>query len=76
MNKCNNGRDFLFWIASLIVPTRTPGSSSPIFLEELDCTPTDTDILQCNAFSARGLHSCSHSQDVSVRCTGKIITTC
>ncbi len=59
------------WIASLITPTQVPGSNSPIFLEELDCTSTDTDILQCNAFSARGIHSCTHSQDVSVRCTGK-----
>lgn len=32
----------------------------------------DTDILQCNTFSARGIHSCNHSQDVSIRCTGRV----
>ena len=45
----------------------------PIFLEELDCTPTDSDIFQCNSFSTLGIHSCNHSQDVSVRCTGNEI---
>ncbi len=44
----------------------------PIFLESLDCRSTDRDILLCNSFSlARGITSCSHSQDVGVRCTGK-----
>ena len=43
----------------------------PIFLEQLDCGSSDSDILQCNRFSSLGIHSCTHSQDVSVRCTGK-----
>ena len=47
--------------------------SVPIFLEELDCRPTDSDILQCNTFSTLGIHSCSHSEDVSVRCTGTYV---
>ena len=57
--------------ASSVIPTRMPGENSPIFLEQLDCTSSDTDLLQCNSYSdANGIHTCTHSQDVSVRCTG------
>lgn len=61
----------VFFIASVVIPTLIPGENSPIFLEELDCTSTDTDLLQCNSYSDQGIHSCDHTQDVSVRCTGE-----
>lgn len=57
-------------LASQVISAQLPGENSPIFLEQLDCTSTDTDILQCNSFSAQGIHSCTHMQDVTVRCTG------
>ena len=67
---CCDVMNSVLCLASLIVPTQVPGSNSPIFLEDLDCTAMDTDILECDAFSATGIHSCNHSQDVSVKCTG------
>ena len=44
----------------------------PIFLQELNCEDSDDELLQCGGFSHVGLHSCEHSQDVSVKCFGKI----
>ena len=47
-----------------------PGSG-PIFIERLECTPENTDILDCPSFSPLGLVSyCDHSSDVSIRCQG------
>lgn len=54
-----------------MVRTQTFGRNSPIFLEQLDCTSLDEDLLQCNSLSATGIHNCTHSQDVTVMCTGK-----
>ena len=44
--------------------------SRPIFLDELECTSSDMDILQCDRIPTLGTHSCSHLQDASVICTG------
>ena len=57
--------------ASIVVATQVLGDNSPIFLEQLDCTSSDSNLLECNSFSARGIHSCTHQQDVSVQCTGE-----
>lgn len=54
----------------MVVGTQMVGENSPIFLEQLDCTSANEDLLDCNSLSATGIHSCDHSQDVSVRCTG------
>lgn len=59
----------------MVVSTQVFGENSPIFLEALDCTSADTNLLQCNSVSVPGIHSCTHSQDVSVRCTGEEIHT-
>ena len=49
----------------------TSFGSGPIFLEGLDCTTSDTDLLSCRTiFTSVGLTGCKHSQDVSVRCQG------
>ena len=60
----------------MVIPTELDrvNFNRPIFLEELDCTTTDTDILLCNSYSRLGINSCNHAQDISVRCTGKEIT--
>lgn len=47
-----------------------PGSG-PIFIERLECTLEDTDVLNCPSFSPLGLVNCDHSFDVSIRCKGK-----
>ena len=47
-----------------------PGSG-PIFIELLECTLEDTDVLNCPSFSPLGLVNCDHSFDVSIRCKGK-----
>ena len=66
-------RQCVTFLESVSIPTipATLNFNRPIFLEDLDCRPTDVDILQCNTFSTIGIHSCSHLQDVSVKCTGK-----
>ena len=43
----------------------------PIFIDRLQCSGTETNILQCD--SRIGLHSCTHDNDVSVQCIGKHI---
>ena len=55
------------------IPTTFYGSG-PIFLDELECTSSDNDLLSCRTtFTSVGLTSCNHSQDVSVRCIGMIV---
>ena len=44
--------------------------SGPIFLEQLDCSEDDSSVFGCMTFTPLGLHSCDHSQDAGVRCTG------
>ena len=50
------------------------GENRPIFLEQLDCTSTDIKLLECSSFSTLGIHGCTHSQDVSVQCTGRVLS--
>jgi hypothetical protein len=51
--------------------TTTSLGSGPIFLEGLECSTSDTDILNCRTtFTSVGLTDCKHSQDVSVKCRG------
>ena len=44
-------------------------SDGPIFLDEVDCTGTETNILQCPS-DEPGLHNCIHSEDSGVICQG------
>ena len=45
----------------------------PIFIERLECTPEDTNILNCSRFSPLGLVNCDHLLDVSIRCSGTYV---
>ena len=55
---------------AMIITTTAPGSG-PIFLNNLECTSTDNDLLSCRTtFISVGLAQCEHNQDVSVRCLG------
>ena len=50
------------------------GGEGPVFLDNLDCTSSDDDLLSCHTlFTSLGLSNCTHTQDVSVRCTGIIL---
>lgn len=51
-------------------------ATGPIFLEQLDCTSEDSDLLMCNSLSVPGIHSCTHSQDAGVRCKGMYTFCC
>ena len=47
------------------------GGMGPIFLDQLDCSGTESSLLQCRRFAELGLHSCDHSKDASIRCLGE-----
>ena len=50
----------------------TVSGSGPIFLDNLECTAADNDLLSCRTpFTSVGLAGCEHDQDASVRCPGK-----
>ena len=46
-----------------------PQVSDPIFLDELECAGHEESVLDCH--HVIGVHSCSHDQDIAVRCVGK-----
>ena len=46
--------------------------SNNIWLDELQCNGTETDVEQC-LHRGWGVHNCTHADDVSVRCYGKIL---
>ena len=48
-----------------------PGSG-PIFLSTLDCDANMDNILSCRRSAPIGITNCMHSQDVYVRCQGKM----
>ena len=49
----------------------TPYGSGPIFLDNLDCDGSEEGVLNC--LYSVGVHSCSHDQDVAVKCVGKLV---
>ena len=46
--------------------------TGPIFLDELACDGEEESVLDCSG-SATGLHTCTHSQDVAIRCIGECL---
>ena len=61
----------LILLTGAIQVTTTSFGSGPIFLEGLECTTSDTDLLDCRTtFTSVGLTDCEHNQDVSVKCRG------
>lgn len=44
--------------------------TGPIFLDEIDCSPTNDDILAECLSSDVGDHNCDHKEDASVMCQG------
>ena len=43
----------------------------PIFLENLICSGSETNVLDCRHTTPLGLSTCAHSRDAGVRCVGK-----
>ena len=48
-----------------------PSGVGPIFLSSMDCSGGESYLLECSSYDARGVHTCSHSDDVGVRCECK-----
>ena len=44
--------------------------SGPIFLDEVACDGEEGRIMECGG-TAPGVHTCTHNQDVAIRCIGK-----
>ena len=44
--------------------------SGPIFLDEVACDGEEERIMECGG-TAPGVHTCTHNQDVAIRCIGK-----
>ena len=42
----------------------------PIFLDQLDCSGSETTLLECRHFTPLGLTTCEHSKDAVVSCLG------
>ena len=64
-------RFILQLLAGAMQITTTLFGSGPIFLEGLECSTSDTDLLNCRTtFTSVGLTDCKHNQDVSVMCQG------
>lgn len=54
---------------------RFNSGSGPIWLDDLQCTISDTRLISCT-HRAVGTHSCGHSEDIAVYCNSKWQTTC
>ena len=45
-------------------------SGGPIFLNNLECDGSEANVLNCSY--SLGVHTCSHDQDIAVRCEGEL----
>jgi len=59
------------YTGAVVLSSVSDRGSGPIFLDQLDCNGTENILLECNAFTGRGLSTCDHSQDVGVLCRGR-----
>ena len=63
----------LFIAGAVAVSGFSPGHG-PIFLDRLDCSESDSSLLECRRFTPLELVTCEHTQDALVRCIGKAQT--
>ena len=57
--------------AAILPNSEIVSGSGPIFLDQLECSDTDSYLLGCRRLRPLGLHTCDHSRDVGVACTGE-----
>ena len=50
--------------------------NQPIFLDQLNCDGSESELFECGRHTGIGLHTCDHSQDVGIRCEGMGIFLC
>ncbi len=64
--------------ASVIQHHSSAGGQGPIFLSDLNCVGTETNLLACRREDNLivGQHSCNHSDDAVIRCFGKFKSLC
>ena len=55
---------------SMYCECRFNSGSGPIWLDDLQCTVSDTRLISCT-HRAVGTHSCGHSEDIAVYCNSK-----
>ena len=60
----------LFNAGAVAVSGFSPGHG-PIFLDRVDCSESDSSLLECRRFTPLELVTCEHTQDALVRCIGK-----
>ena len=60
-----------FWSGAKVEHVNYTISRGPIWLDDLRCSGTETDIALCS-HSGWGVHNCQHREDVAVSCTSKI----
>jgi len=56
-----------FGYVGQVIGNRYGAGSGPIWLDDVQCSGTETDISQCR-HNGWGRHSCTHNEDVSVSC--------
>ena len=69
----NDFKCTLFNAGAVAVNGFSPGHG-PIFLDQLDCSESDSSLLECRRFTPLELVTCEHTQDALVRCIGKAQT--
>lgn len=74
---CNHLTNKMGYIHNTSIPLRDAmfgEGRGPIFIESLGCTGTESELVGtsgCHLGSPVGIHTCEHSQDAGVICTGK-----
>ena len=53
--------------ATVLPQSLTTAGSGPIWLDEVDCSGTESQLVDCRA-RPFGFHDCTHGEDVGIRC--------
>ena len=64
-------RELFYW-PMFCYTCRFGSGKGQIWLDDVDCTSSDTELLSCSHNSYLGDTSCSHAEDISVYCTNAL----